>query len=160
MKTIKLKSKSGIRGKYKITVFKAGTREVLRESDWIENLVVKNSNNGVNIIIKRLLGTLTNDIVVTKAKIGDDNTAAVDADTDLGNTILDNISIATKVETDLNVVTFVFFMTDSELNDDTYEEFGIFCTDQLFARSIISPAHVKASGEDTQVTYTITIANS
>ena len=107
-----------------------------------------------------MLGDLTNDIEITKAKTGDDNTAATDGDTDLGNTILDNIAIASRIETSLGVATYIFFMTDSDLTNGTYREFAPFCVNQIFARSVISPEHTKASGEDTQISYEITIANS
>ncbi len=156
----KLENNSGIRGKCRMITYKAGTEIVLRETDWNKNLVVSNTNHGLNLILQHLAGTTTYALEITQAKIGDDNTAATDNDTDLGNAIVSDIAVATVDETTTSQITWEFFITDSELADDTYEEFGIFATDQLFARSIISPAYVKSTGEDTKVEYVINLNNT
>ncbi len=156
---MKLQSKAFIKGRYKIKTFKAGTKELLRESEWIDNLIVLNVNHGLNLFVKRLIGGTTYDLEITKAKIGDDNTPATDADTDLGNVLVDNILVARASETADGVALIEFFVADADLPDDSYEEFGIYCGNQLFARSIISPAYTKASGEDTQIEYTLTLNN-
>lgn len=160
MKTIKLENKCGIRGKFRIITYKAGTKKVLRRSDWNENLIVFNEGSGMNLVAKRLIGNKTYDLEITQAKIGDDNTAATDDDVDLGNTILDGILVATAEETGTSQITLEFFIADAELPEDTYEEFGIFAEDQLFARSIISPAYVKGVGEDTKIEYIINLNNT
>ena len=160
MEIIKLKDKCGVRGKLRFIVYKAGTKKILRVSDWNENLVVLNAGHGMNLLALRLIDDTTYDLVITQAKIGDDNTAATDDDTDLGNSILDGILVATAAETGTSQITLEFFMADAELNEDDYEEFGIFCGDQLFARSVISPAHTKSIGEDTKVEYVINFNNT
>jgi len=156
---IKLKDNCGIKGKFRFKTYKAGTKKVLRVSDWNENLVVLNEGSGMNLLAKRLIGETTYDLKITQAKIGDDNTAATDDDTDLGNTILDGIVVATATETGTSQITLEFFIADAELAEDDYEEFGIFCGNQLFARSVISPTHTKSVGEDTSVEYQVNFSN-
>ena len=156
---IKLKDNCGIRGKFRFIVYKAGTKKVLRVSDWNENLVVLNEGHGMNLLAKRLIGETTYDLKITQAKIGDDNTAATVDDTDLGNSILDGIVVATATETGTSQITLEFFIADAELAEDVYEEFGIFCEDQLFARSVISPAYTKSIGEDSKIEYIINFSN-
>lgn len=160
MKKIKLKEKYRISGKFRIITFEAGTKKILRKSKWHTNLVVSNTNRGINLVLKRLIGNKTYDLEITQAKIGDDNTAATDNDTDLGNAILSGIAVATVEETTTSQITLEFFIADAELPEDTYEEFGIFAEDQLFARSIIDPAYVKSISEDTKVEYVINLSNT
>lgn len=157
---MRIKNKATIKGKYKIKTFRAGTKELLRETDWISNLIVLNNNSGLNIFIKNLIGDFTNNLEITKAKIGDNNTPPANSDTDLKNTIVDNILVAVRTETDVDEATFQFFIPDAELPDGTYREFGIFCGERLFARSIFNPAYSKSSGEDTLVEYVITTSNT
>ena len=158
MKRKQIQNKIGCSGKYRITTFKAGTKDVVRQSDWIDNMIVSSSGYGLNLIARLLANDNTYPLTITQAKIGDDNTAVVVGDTDLGNTLVGGILVANQVVAD-NVVTFLFFMSDSELPDDTYEEFGIFCTNQMFARSVISPAYTKSTLEDTQVDYELTFTS-
>lgn len=160
MSNIKIKNKQGITGKCRIVTFKAGTKIVLRKSNWNGNLVVSNTNHGLNLILKHLIGVTTYPLEITQGKIGDDSTAATDNDTDLGNAIVSDIAVATITETTTSQITIEFFISDAELAEDTYEEFGIFAGDQLFARSIIDPAYVKSVGEDTKIEYVINLSNT
>ena len=155
-----LKDNSGIQGKLRFTTYEAGTEIVLRQSDWHKNLVVSNTDHGLNLVLQHLAGTTTYALEITQAKIGDDNTAATNNDTDLGNALVSDIVVATVTETTTSQLTFEFFITDSELAEDTYEEFGIFATNQMFARSIISPGYAKSIGEDTKVEYVINLYNT
>jgi hypothetical protein len=156
---IKIKDNLKIKGKFRIITYKKGTKEILRQSDWIENLVVLNEGSGMNLLIKRLINNTTYDLIITQAKIGDDATPPVDGDTDLGNPLVEDIAVATAEETADDEATFEFFISDAELPDDTYEEFGIFCGEQLFARSIITPAYTKSTNEDTKIEYIISVSN-
>lgn len=124
----------------------------------IKNKVVFNENNGVNLMIQHLAGDTTYPLELTLASIGTGTTAPTDADTDLETPVLENVIRAT-VEHDLNSVITEWFMIDSELPDGTYNEFALWCGTQLFARSIITPAHTKAENEDTLVQYTIYAGN-
>lgn len=157
---IKLKDNLKIKGRFKIKTFKAGTKELLRETDWIDNLIVLNEDHGLHLVLKRLLGIVTYDLEITKAKIGDDDTAPDSADTDLVSVKVDNILVAQRQQIAVDEINIIFFISDDDLPDGSYKEFGIFCTNQLFARSLIVPTHTKSSGEDTQIDYTITTTNA
>lgn len=157
---MKLQSKKILKGKYRFNVYKAGTKELIKQTDWIKNLVVLGDGYGANIVIKNLLGDLTYDLEITSASVGTGDTAPADSDTDLETPILENIQIATREETADDEATFHFFMNDGQLPDNTYKEFGIFCGTQLFARSLITPTYTKTSGQDIDCEYVITIANS
>ena len=156
----KIKDNSGIQGKLRFTTLKAGTEVVLRKSKWHKNKVVSNTNHGLNLVLQHLAGTSTYVLEITQAKIGSGSTAVTDNDTDLETSLVSNIVVSTVTETTTSELTFEFFMTDSELAETTYNEFGIFCTDQLFARSIISPGYAKSIGEDTKVEYVINLYNT
>lgn len=157
---LKIKDKIIAKGRFRIKTYRAGTKELLRQTDWIDNLIMLGANTGLNIFIKRLLGTKVYDPEITKAKIGSGDTAPADGDTDLETTVLDNILVSKRTEESVGVATFEFFMPDADLADGTYKEFGIFCSTQLFARSLIVPNYTKSSGEDSQCEYQIALTNS
>jgi len=103
-----------------------------------------------------MTGETTYPIVFDSIALGDDNTAAADGNTALGNELVADIPI-TNMSVSNNVATVDVFVADANLPDDTYEEFGIFADGRLIARVIISPAYTKAAGEDTLFTYTLTM---
>ena len=140
-----------IKGSYKIKAVKNG--KIVRESEKIDNLVVSNTGHGLNLIAQRLIGLKDFDLEITQAKIGKGTTAPTLNDTDLGDTILDGILRATQSQNN-NIVIIEFFIADLDLADDTYTEFGLFCGNQLFARSLITPSFTKSTGEDLIVEYT------
>lgn len=139
-----------IKGKYRITSRKNG--QIVKQTDWIENLVVSNNNHGLNLFAQRLAGLKVYDLEITQAKIGTGTNPPALSDTDLQTPVLDGILRANQF-IDNNEVTLQFFISDLELPDGTYNEFGLFAGDQLFARSIIDPAFTKAPAEDTTVDY-------
>ena len=153
---IKMKSNFSIRGSYRIKTFHAGTKELLRQTEWIPNLIMLNENRGLYIILSRLIGALTYDLPITQAKIGDDDTPPTINDTDLGNPVVSGIAVAQRQRIADDEIMITFFINDSELPDGDYKEFGIFADDQLFARSLIVPTYSKSTGEDTQIDYTLT----
>jgi len=155
---MELKSQFKLKGKYRIKTFKAGTKELLRETDFIENLIVCNANNGTYIIMSRLMNVLTYDLVITQAKIGDGTTPPAITQTDLINTLVANIPVAQYSRSSVDEVVITFFISDADLPNDDYKEFGIFAGDQLFARSLITPTYTKASGEDSQIDYTLSVS--
>jgi len=158
MKKLKLKNNFRIKGKYRFRTFKAGTKELIRETDWISNLIVMNATtggHGLYLVLNRLLGVQTYDLEITQAKIGDGITAPAITDTDLVNAIVSGIAIARKQRIADDEILFSFFINDSELPNGDYKEFGIFCSLQMFARSLISPTYTKSAGEDSQVDYSL-----
>ena len=156
----KINEKGTIKGRFRIKTYKVGTKRLLRKTDWIENLIVLNENNGLNLFVRHLLGSASLGLEITQAKIGTGDTAPVDADTDLETTVLAGILVSNSTEESVGVVTFEFFMSDSDLTEGTYKEFGVFCDAQLFARALILPVYSKASGEDSQVEYQVVLTNS
>lgn len=155
---IKDKSNAGLKGIYTLTKFKAGTREVLSQQT-VENLIVANANHGVDLITQHLVGITTYPLDITKASIGSGTATPTTADTDLETPVVEDIVRTNGVATPTSV-TLDFFIPDALLPDGTYGEFGLFCGDQLFARSLIDPAFTKASGEDTSINYQIIISTS
>lgn len=139
-----------LKGKYRIKSSKNG--ELVKQTDWIHNLVVMNPNHGLNLFAQHLIGIKTYPLEITQAKIGTGTTPPELTDTDLEESVTDGILRANQA-VDNGVITLEFFISDLELPDDTYNEFGLFCGDQLFARSIIDPAYTKSSGEDLTVEY-------
>lgn len=128
------------------------------QSEPLQNKVVMGSAGyGRNLVARKLAGDDTYPIEIDSASIGDNNTAAADAQTDLLNPLVEDIPITNKTVSD-DEVTVDVFVADGNLPDDTYEEFGLFCDGRLFARIVISPAYTKASGEDTLFTYTLTLS--
>lgn len=127
----------------------------------IYNLVVNGSfGYGKNLVARALLGSTwitTYPIAIDTASIGLDNTAASASQTDLLDPITEDIPVAFGEMTGTSELTLSFFIPDADLPNDTYEEFGLFATGRLIARSVISPAYVKGSSEDTSIDYTIEV---
>jgi hypothetical protein len=146
------------KGRYRFRTYRAGTGELLHTSPWIKNLVSTASSHGLNIIARRMIDDLTYDLVITQAKIGTGTTAAAASDTDLETTTTDGILVANSSVSGATA-TFEFFIPDVLLPNDTYSEFGIFCEDQLFARSLIDPTYTKEDNEDTSIEYEVTFSN-
>lgn len=144
----------------KLELLRAGELDValLEVSPVIHNTVPTATNHGLNIIAQRLAGTTTYDIQITQAKIGTGQTAPAVTDTDLVSASVSGILVADQAYSG-TTATITFFITDAELANGTYYEFGIFAGSQLFGRSLISPAYTKATNEDTRIDYTLTFAN-
>lgn len=156
------KDETGIIGRVRITTYKAGTKEVLRQTKWMKNLVVSSANHGRNLICQRLAGTNTYSLNITHGEIGTGSTAPTDGDTGLIAGVARSGDPLTSVVN--NVVTIQFFFSDAQLPNQTYREFGTFVdgiitlgTGQLFNRILISPVYTKAAGEDTTVEVEFTI---
>lgn len=137
-----------------IKTFKDGV--LVREIGPFHNKVVTSSGYGRNLILRALAGDATYPVEIDTAAVGDNNTAAADGNTALGNSLVSAIPI-TNASVSNNVLTIDVFASDATLPNDTYEEFGLFSNLRLMSRVIISPAYTKASGEDTLFTYTLTM---
>lgn len=130
-------------------------------SPWSKNQVVANSGNGIYVLLDRLANITTNDGIVKYAELGDDNTAANVADTDLGNGLV-RVAVTQYTRSGLNT-DFRFFFPDATTPDDTYNEFGMFMdgsatlgSGELFNRLIFGSGLVKATGEDITVVCRVT----
>lgn len=132
---------------------------VKRISPVIQNKIVFNTNNGLNIVMQHLSGDDTYPLHIDTASIGTGEAAPSDSDTSLEVPIVAGIPRAT-MELSLDTLTTEWFITNDELPNGTYTEFGLHCGTQFFARSLIDPSHSKASNEDTLVEYIISAANT
>ena len=141
-------------GRYKITTLEKG--KVVSETDWIDNLIMAGVSNGTGLIARALIADGTYPPAITSASIGTSSTAPAITDTALVAPVLSGIIVRTKSAT-ATLVSLSFFITDAELTNGTYREFGLFCGAQLFARSLISPVYTKSTGQDAIITYQITI---
>ena len=144
----------GIVGVLTISKFKDGKK--IWQSGPIKNRVVSSDGYGRNLIMRQLAGDTLYPLEIDSASVGDDNTAPVDGNTGLGNSLVAGISITNSITVD-DVLDIDVFASDATLPDDTYQEFGLFCGARFFSRVIISPAYTKAAGEDTLFTYQLTL---
>lgn len=155
----KQSSNAGFAGKYRFKTFDSDTGELKRVTPWIDNLVVASNDHGLGIIMQHLIGTTTYPLEITQGKIGTGTTPPTDSDTDLETITFAGIQRATQVIS-ATTCTIELYISNTDLPNGTYTEFGLFCGDQLFARSIISPSYSKSSNEDTGIEYLITASNT
>lgn len=157
MKSPKVKEGARVGGQLTITTFKDGV--AIRTVGPFCNKVVSSEGYGRNLIARQLAGNATYSLEIDTASVGDSNTAAADAQTDLISPLVEDIPITDASAVD-DVLTVDVFVSDANLADDTYQEFGLFCGGRLFARVVISPSYTKASGEDTLFSYELTLSST
>lgn len=147
---------AGVAGRYRFTVTDSKTGKVKRQSKWFKNLVMNGTDTGVQLITQNLVLDTPPQLRIDSASIGTGTATPSAGDTDLATPVTTGIIIRTKAQLG-NVAQLDFFITDAELPDGIYNEFGIFANGNLFARSLITPAFTKASNEDVTITYEITV---
>lgn len=154
-----------IAGRVRITTYKAGTMEILRQTGWTKNLIVSGTDTGRNLVAQRLGGINTYTLNVTHADIGTGTNPPANSDTQLQTPVAR--AAKTNAIISNNIVTLQFFFSDALLPNGTYNEFGTFIdgtgtlsSGKLFNRVLFGTAYTKASGEDTtiEVEWTITSA--
>lgn len=123
----------------------------------LPNKVVSSSGYGRNLLARALAGDGTYPPEITSASLGSGSTAPADGNTDLQTPVATGLTITNMVVTN-DVLQVDVFVPDGSLPNGTYAEFGLFCAGRLFCRILISPSYTKASGEDTLLSYTITIS--
>lgn len=152
----------GIVGMVRIITYKAGTKDILRETESRPNLIMLGTNTGKSLILQRLGSTNTYTANINYGALGTSATTPAVTDTQLGSeqarAILSLASIAS------NVLTLQFFFSDAALSNNTYQEFGTFVdgsasanSGQIFNHILFGTSYVKVSGEDTTVQLTLTI---
>lgn len=151
-----------LNGKIKIITYRAGTKEIIRETDWTPNRVMIGTDTGKDIILDRLNGVNTYSLNITHADIGTGTNTPADSDTALQTPI----ARAAKANGVLagNVLSLYFFWADVDLTNGTYREFGSFVdgtttvsTGKIFNRALFASPYVKASSEDTTMQLDITL---
>jgi hypothetical protein len=133
---------------------------IRRRSRVIENLIMLDQDTGLNLLMQHLLGDNTFPLEIDSAAIGTGTTAPADSDTSLETPVVTGIPRAIGELTDERTLYLEFFITNDELPNGEYTEFGLFCGTQLFARSLIeSPTYTKNDNQDTLIVYTIQVTN-
>jgi hypothetical protein len=154
-------------GYLRFVKYHAGTDIIKEVGPWFPNMVVANNNSGLHLIALSLIGSSPYDLNIRYAKIGTSTTPVTEGDTGLITpTTLTGITAILRANQTASFKQSVltFYVTDQQLPNGTYNEFGIFVgpiTDlRLFARSIITPAYTKGSLEDTSIEYTLNLSNT
>lgn len=156
-KAMKKHSEKGIlEGSYVISVIDSKTGKLISKSKPIRNKIVLGTGYGRDIILRQLNNDTTYAIPIDSAAIGTGITAPASSDTGLQTSVLSGVVVASRV-TNLGNIVLTFFITDAQLANGTYNEFGIFCNSRLFARSLIIPALTKTTGQNLNIEYTITL---
>jgi hypothetical protein len=128
-----------------------------KESPWHKNRIMLGTGTGMNLFIRQLGADTTYGIAATKLKLGTGTTAVATSQADLATPTVDNIIVTNRIFVGDDEVQLKFFATDLQVANATYNEVGIFVGSQMFTRSLISPAFVKASGVDTTILYSISV---
>lgn len=159
----KLQDDFKIMGRVKWQCFRAGTKELLRESEWKNNLIMFGTNTGRDLILKRLAGDNTYTLNILYADIGTSSTAPTVGDTQLGVAVARAGSpVISQIS---NTVSFQFFWADASLANGSYYEIGAFVdgsatinTGKIFNHALFASVYTKATNEDTtiQIEFTIT----
>lgn len=151
------RSSDGVKPQGLLTITRMRGGRVVEKVGPFPNKVVCTDGYGRNLLARQLAGVTLYPVEIDSAALGDTNTAASDAQTDLLTPLVTGIPITDKTAV-LGVVTVDVFVADANLPDDTYREFGLFCDGRLFARVVISPDYTKGAGEDTLFTYELTLS--
>lgn len=161
IKRLGLNSKGAMLGSFVIKTYDNRTGKLLYQSKPIKNRIVSSSGYGRNIVIRNLAGDNTYPIEIDGAIIGTGTSTPSDSDTNLQTpttlTGITVIPVASSVVSNDSVV-MSFYVTDVQLPNGTYNEFGLKCGSQLFSRAIISPAFTKGTNQNTTVDYTIQLS--
>ena len=164
MKVLKIKKNSKIVGKFKILTHEAGTKNLISETDWIENTVSTASNHGLNLFIKHLFGDVTYALPITRARFGTTDVTPVEADSDIDSPLAYDIEIATRALISNTEMEITFFAPNVYIPDDTYYTFSTYCSDRTFSMALIRDENVsdftKTGNVDTTIIYRYSIANA
>lgn len=116
------------------------------------NIIVANTGHGINLIMRHLTGDDALSLAITQCKFGTGTTTPTINDTDLETPVVDSVPPANQSVSSTSG-TLEFFLSDLNLPNGTYTEFGIFMGNRLWARALISPSYTKSSNEDTSIEY-------
>lgn len=144
-----------LKGSYVVKVRDSVTGELKRTLGPIQNLIVNSTGYGYDLITRALGGDPSYQLTIDSAKIGTGSASVTSADTDLATPSVSDISLALSEYIAPAQVRLTFYMTDGQLPNGTYREFGIYANSRLFARSLFSPALTKGSNENITVEYTL-----
>ena len=129
-----------MQGELVIRTYNSKTGKLLRKSKAMKNLIVSSNTYGKNIIARQLIGDTTYPLEIDSAKIGTGTTTPALSDTDLQTAVLSGILVADASVAN-NIATIDFFMTDSELTNGTYTEFGMFMNSRILTRILFASSY-------------------
>lgn len=159
----KLGSEKGyLEGRYRF--IKSWKGKVIEVGEWIPNMIMKDTNYGVNLIAQALIGETTYPIEITHAKIGTGSTAIAETDHDLETPVVNSILRGDESVGSVNIAHLEFFISDADLANGTYTRWGLFTgtygvNEKMFVHSVITPSYTKATNQDTTVVHEVTINN-
>jgi hypothetical protein len=159
VRVLKLKNKSKITGKFRISTYEAGTDNLIWQSDWQENLISNADTHGHNIIIRHLYGDVTYPLEITRARFGTVNTSPTSADTDIASPLAYDIEIASRSIVSATEVSILFFAPNVYIPDDTYYTFGCYAGSKIFGMHLLDTPFEKTGSVDTTIEYVYSIDN-
>lgn len=149
-------------GKIRAITYKAGTKEILRTTEWYSNLVMLGTNTGRTLVLQRLASINTYSLNLTHADVGTGTNSPATSNTAL-QTPVARAAVATGAVSGA-VATLQFFFSDAVLANGTYNEFASFVdgsasvsTGKIFNRALFGVAYTKGTGEDTTIELQITL---
>lgn len=154
---MKINSGLQFKGSYVLKRWCSLTGKLLEEIK-VNNLIVLGSGTGADIVTRQLGNDTTYPIPIDSASIGTGTTSPSSSDTDLATPVLTGIDVALYDISIPGTVILSFFISDADLANGTYKEFGIFCGARLFARSLITPNVTKGTNQNLSVDYTISLS--
>lgn len=130
------------------------------------NLIMDSPNYGLDIIIQRLVGINTYSLNILYGEIGTGSTTPALTDTAL-TTPTARAAVGFQQDYGTTDAIVQFFWSDSQLANQTYNEFGTFIdgtttigSGQLFNHALLSPTFTKSAGTDTTIQLDVSISNS
>ena len=130
------------------------------------NLIMDSPGYGLDLIIQRMVGINTYSLNILYGEFGTGTTTPALTDTAL-TTPTNRAAVGFQQDYGSTDAIVQFFFSDSQLANQTYNEFGTFVdgtstigTGQLFNHALISPGYTKVAGQDTTVECDFLIANS
>ncbi len=163
-KILGIAERIGMSGKVRITTYKAGTKEVIRQTPWFKNLLVSSNGYGRNLIAQRLAGTNTYSLNVTHGEMGTGAVAPQNGDIALAIPTVRGVMTTATVAN--NIAQLQFFFSDATLPNGTYYEFGSFIdgtgtigTGRMLNHVLFGTPYLKNIGEDTTIEVDLTISS-
>lgn len=159
-----------LRGSVKMLVHKAGTKELLFESE-NHNLIMQAGFTGLDLIIQWLIGQMATGqgaaAYVNGINYGEIGTGtATPTLTDTGNTT-PSVRVIPSEQTDFGQMEAIlqFYFPDASLTNATYTEFATFVngssglsTGKVFNHALFGTPYAKSSGQDITVQVTFTLS--
>jgi hypothetical protein len=160
MRTIKLKANSGLKGRFRINTYEAGTQNLISQGEWQENLITNANLHGHNLIIRHLFGDITYPLELTRARFGTTNTAPTDTDTNIADPLDYDIEIALREYIGTTGIRIFFFAPNVFIPDDTYYTFATYAGTQTFGMHLLDTPFTKSGAVDTTIEYEYFINNA